>query len=60
MTIWMKVSEDGYELPEAVADTPSELAKIIGVKPNNISSAISKAKSRGYKCMYQKVVVEDE
>ena len=56
----MKVSEDGYELPEAVADTPSELAKIIGVKPNNISSAISKAKSRGYKCMYQKVVVEDE
>ena len=29
MTIWMYVTLDEYELPEAVADTAADLAKMI-------------------------------
>lgn len=60
MTLWMKVTDDEFELPEAVADTPKELAMLIGVKPNNVSSAYCKAKAKGQQSVYQKVEVEDE
>lgn len=39
--LWMKVSNDKYELPVAVADTAAELANILGVKKNAIYSSIS-------------------
>lgn len=29
--MWVKVTKDEYELPEAVADTAAELAKMFGV-----------------------------
>lgn len=38
MKIWMKVSHDKYELPIAVADSASELAKLCGTTPNVIYS----------------------
>ena len=60
MTLYIKVTNDRYELPMAVADTAHELAKMCGVTPNNIYSQISHAKSKGRWCSYQKVEVEDE
>lgn len=47
MTIYMQVSKDKYELPLAVAESPTELAKIVGTTKNNVSSSISK-KRKGW------------
>lgn len=58
--IYMKVTMDKYELPLAVADTVVELARIVGAKPNTISSGISKSKSLGIRSQYVKVVIQDE
>lgn len=60
MVIWMKVTNDKYELPEMVADTAEQLAHKLGITKNHIFSAISHAKRKGYNCMYRKVVVDDE
>ena len=40
--IWMKISNDDFELPLAVADTAQELADIVGTTKNCIVSTISK------------------
>jgi hypothetical protein len=49
--LWLKISRDKYELPEAVADTAAELARMLGVG----KSAISKSKH-----LYIKVRVDGE
>lgn len=41
MDVWIKVSADEYELPVAIADTPSELARLCGTTANTISSTWS-------------------
>lgn len=56
--IYMKVSEDKYQLPIAIADTVVELAKMCGTKPNCISSCISHAKKKNNKTSYIKVEVD--
>ena len=53
--VWMKVTNDEYELPIAVADSVSELAKIVNAKPTHISSAVC----HGSKT-YLKIEVEDD
>ena len=58
--MYMKVTNDKYELPEVIADTVTELARMIGVKRNVISSAISHARKKGFKSCYVKVVIESE
>jgi len=58
--IYMMVTQDKYELPMAIADTPAELAEIVGTTRNAISSAISKARAHGYHSRYVKVTVESE
>lgn len=51
---YMAVTIDRYETPIACADSPAELAKILHISPNAVSSAIikggrfSNGKSRGY------------
>lgn len=60
MIIYMKVTNDKYELPLAIADSVKELAGIVGKKPNRISSSMSHAKARGYKSPYRRVEIEDE
>lgn len=60
MTLWLKVTNDKYELPLIVADSAKELAEQLGKRTNNIYSAISKARRRGKNPVYRKVVVEDE
>lgn len=49
--LWMKVSKDEYELPEAVADTASALAKMCDVSENAIKSGVShREKGRRHGC----------
>ena len=60
-TIYMKITTDEYELPLAIADSIGELAKMLGVTKNHISSAISHYKRGTTKsCCYVKVVLDDE
>ena len=61
MTIWMKVTKDKYELPIAVADSPMELARILGISSNTINSSISHVKTGKIKTsVFKKVEVDDE
>lgn len=60
ITVWMKVTLDEYELPVAIADTAGQLADLIGVRTNNIYSAISNARQGGYRCSYVKVEIEED
>jgi hypothetical protein len=55
----MEVTKDEYELPVAVASSPSELARMRGVNPNVISSTISHAKKLK-RPKYYKVEIHDE
>lgn len=61
MVLWMKVSNDKYELPEIVADTSAELSRLCGLKHDSgVLSAIANAKRRGHKCRFVKVVIDEE
>jgi len=57
--VYMKVTNDRYELPICIRDTRQELAKAVGTTPNCISSAISHAK-QGKKTIYYKVYIGEE
>ena len=59
-SLYLLVSSDKYELPLAVADTTRELSALIGVREDAIRSAMSKARKRGNRCRYVKVVIEEE
>lgn len=54
MTLYMKTTYDEYELPIAVADTPRELAEMIGTSAGVVSSSISHGRST-----FHKIVIED-
>ena len=58
--VWMKVTNDKYELPVLVADSAPELAKMLGCSPNNIYSSLSHAKHRRQNSLYRKVVINEE
>lgn len=55
MFLYMKVTNDDLELPEAVADSPAELAKMVGTTANCVSSSITHKRAG-----WLKVEVEDE
>lgn len=57
--LYIRISPDRYELPEAVADSPAELAKMLGVKRQSISRTLTKGK-HGAKTIYKKVRIDDE
>lgn len=56
MTIYMTTTKDEYELPTAVAESSSELARMLGTTQNNVSSSISK----GRKGFLKIEITEDE
>lgn len=58
--IYLKVSDDLYELPLAVANSPTELAKICNTTTNRINSAISHSIKKGKRSQYVKVVIPEE
>jgi len=60
MTLWMKVTEDEYELPVLICDSVVELAELVGCTPNNIYSCISKSKAQGHNTFYKKVEIDDD
>lgn len=45
--VYLKTTKDDLELPEAVADTGAELAKMVGVTVGTLYSFISRG-TRGY------------
>lgn len=55
MTLYMLVTKDKFELPIAVAESTRELAMMLGVSPNIVSSSYSKKYSN-----WKKVEIEDE
>lgn len=59
MTLYMKVSNDEYELPEAVAGSANELARMLGVTENAIYCGICRGKS-GSKSSFVRVIIDDE
>jgi len=60
MTLYMKVSKDKYELPEAVAGSVHELAKLLGITENAIYVSMSQEKRFGYRTNYVKVEIDEE
>ena len=57
--LYMKVTNDIYELPLAVAGSVRELAKMVGVRPKSILNMMSRARVDGKIIQYRKVVIED-
>ena len=68
MKLYMAVTPDEYELPMEIAETPSELARKVGVHRSSVSNAISRRKrgcqsrksQKMTKYWYVTVEVEDE
>lgn len=61
MYLWLMVTTDKYELPLAVADSPRELAKLVGVSCQNIKTSIYLAKCGKIKySKYIKVEVSND
>lgn len=60
MTVWMVVTKDKYELPVAIVDTSTELAKMCGVSNRTVISGALRDKSGAVKkSRYRKVVIKD-
>ncbi len=57
---YMKVGKPPLMLPEAVAETVTELAELTGNTAGTIYSKMSHSKKDGTKCRFIKVEVEDE
>ena len=58
--LYMEVTKDKYELPVAVADSVTELARLVGIGKSGVSKSITYAKRYGGKSKYVKVVLEDD
>lgn len=61
MKVYMRVTSDELELPVAVADSISGLAKMLNMKPDSLASIFSKVRkgSGRFKC-YKIVEIEEE
>lgn len=64
MILYMAVTPDEYELPVAVEDSPTKLAKKIGMSVNTVTASLTPKRAKyndkrkvGYR--YRKVEVED-
>lgn len=57
--IWIKTTDDEYEHIVVMGDTAKALAVECGKSVNTIYSAISKAKKKGHRSVYKKVVLEE-
>lgn len=59
-SVYMKVTKDDYELPEAVADSIMELADMLGVKRQSIYDSMRHVETRGSWSPYKKVDIGEE
>ena len=55
MCVWMKVSDDKYELPEIIADSAKELATKCGIATNSIWTSNQYRKKHGLHPLYVRV-----
>lgn len=53
--LYMRVTNDEFELPIAVADSPAELGRMLGIKGESVTQQLSRGRS-----IYKKVWVGDE
>lgn len=62
MTLYMLTTRDEYELPLAIADSPAELAELIGVSPVTVYNGCYQASKGRVKkhSKWHKVEVEDD
>lgn len=61
MTLYLRVTNDEYELPMAVADSPSELAIMLGLKRQTLWSIFSRVRKGEYRYkIYQIVEIDEE
>lgn len=60
MKLYVKVSEDDLELPEAVAESRAELARMLGYSKNYAYTCMERAKKNGTKPKVVEVEIEDE
>ena len=55
MKLYMKTTRDKYELPLIVEDSPTELARRLGLTSHSVATMCSKQK-----CGYHRIIIEDE
>lgn len=53
--LYVKATQDEYELPEAVADTPTELAEMLGTTRNVVESSISHKRRGWYRMDFEEL-----
>ena len=59
--VYMKITKDKYELPVAVAESTTELAKICGLKNSgSVRSLINEPIRLGFRATYIKVEVNED
>ena len=59
--LWMKVTNDEYELPIAVAENLSELAKMTGLSVSSLQSMFCRKRKGVKPCKgYVEVYIDDE
>lgn len=57
--IYIKVSNDEYELPVAVADTAAALSLMLGLNPKSVTKHMTRCRKSGLWCCYRKVYIGD-
>lgn len=60
MKLYVKISDDEYELPEAVAESRAELARMLGYGKNYAYTCMERAKKNGTKPNVVEVEIEEE
>ena len=60
MRVYMEVTKDKYELPVAIADTPTQLAKICHTSASNIYSSAYKRERGIKKGRFLRVNIEED
>lgn len=58
--VYMAITLDSLELPIAVADTVKELEEALGLSKNTVWRVMSRAKSKGWRCKYIRVDLEED
>ena len=57
MTLYIRTTADKYELPIAVADSPKELAQMLGIKAESVRRCLLRAHPTPH---WYKVEVEED
>ena len=55
MNLYLYVTNDKYELPLAIADTPTELARMLGLKKNTIHELLSRERHGKSTCRVREI-----